>query len=135
MTLNSTVRIPPRTRKVSPLRTGRYATKIRHKTDHCILYGAHTFDDIRLEVDIKDVAAQPPDRVVERKDVDALSILDIQTRMHVDHVSELHAKVVAGNLIHLDLALLNVVGAQANEDSIMPLLPTEVKSDICTFQS
>ena len=31
MTLNSTVRIPPRTKKVSPLRTGRYAISIMNE--------------------------------------------------------------------------------------------------------
>ena len=68
-----------------------------------------TFKEVRLEVDLEDVAAQALDGVIERKNVDAFTVLDIQAWVDIDHVTELNAKVVAGNLIHLDLALLDVV--------------------------
>ena len=108
MTLNSTVRIPPRTRKVSPLRTGRYAARSETRPLRNG-FGQRTFQEVWLEVNVEDVAAQTLDRIVEGKDVYALSVLDIQAWVHVDHIAELHAEVVTGNLVHLDLALLDFI--------------------------
>ena len=81
-----------------------------------------TLQEVWLEVNIEDVAAETLDGVIERQNMDALSVFDVQTRMDVDHIAELDAQVVARHLVHLDLSLLDVVGAQADEHSIMSLL-------------
>ena len=81
-----------------------------------------TFEEVRLEVDLEQVAGKTLDRVVEWEDVDTLAILDVQARVDVDNIAELDSKVVAGDLVHLDFALFHGVGAQANENSIVPPL-------------
>ena len=62
-----------------------------------------------------------------KKDKGSGDALYIQTLMYIDKVSKLHAQVVTGDLVHLDLALLNVVGAQADQDGVSPLLPPEME--------
>ncbi len=42
--------------------------------------------------------------------------------MDVDDVAKLDTKIVTGDLVHLDLALLYCVGAQADEDGVVPPL-------------
>ncbi len=121
ITLNSTVRIPPRTKKV-----GQNGTLQWYQCPAiCARLSVCTLQEVWLEVDIEDVAAQAFDGVVEGKDVETLPILDIQARVHVDHVTELDAEFIAHYLVHLDLALLNIVGAQADQHGIMPLLPAK----------
>ena len=83
-----------------------------------------TFKEVRLEVHVEDVAAQTLDGVVEGQDVDALAVLDIETLVHIDEIAKLDAQVVARDLVHLYPALLDIVGAQADQDSVAPLLAT-----------
>ena len=45
----------------------------------------------------------------------ALAVLDVQARVYVDHITELDAQVVSGNLVHLNLAFVDIVRTQANE--------------------
>ena len=75
------------------------------------VYKLHTLKEVGLEVDVEDVAAQTLDRIVEREDVDALAVLDIQALVYVNEIAQLNAQVVASNLVHLDLALLHIVRA------------------------
>jgi hypothetical protein len=84
----------------------------------------HTFKEIGLEVDIEDVSAQALDGVVERKDVDALAVLDVEARVHIDEIAKLDAQVVTRDLVELNAALLDIVGAQADENGILALLAT-----------
>ena len=83
----------------------------------------HTLKEIRLKVDVENVAAQALDRVIEGENVNTFAVLDIQARVHVHHVTELHAEIVTSDLVHLNLALLDIVGAQADQNSIVALLP------------
>lgn len=87
-----------------------------------LVKGACTFQEVRLEVNIEDVATESLDRVVEGQDVDALAVFDIQALMYVNEVTQLDAQVVASDLVHLDLALFDIVRAQANEHCVSPLL-------------
>ena len=83
-----------------------------------------TLKEIWLEVNLENVTRETLDRVVEWEDVDALAVLDVQAGVYVHNIAELHAQIVTGDLIHLDLALLNGIRAQANEHGVMPPLPT-----------
>ena len=122
MTLNSTVRMPPRTRKVSPFRTGRYAGNGVSGPGRAKFSLPRTLKEVGLEVNVEDVAAETLDRVVEWQNVDTFSVFDIKALVDMYEVTELDAKVVTRDLVHLDLALLDVVRAQADEDSVSPLL-------------
>ena len=44
--------------------------------------------------------------------------------MYVDEISEFDAQIVTGNLVYLDLALFDIIRAQADQDGISPLLTT-----------
>ncbi len=80
------------------------------------------FEKVGLEVHLKDVSTETLDGVIERKDMHALAVFDVQTLMDVDEIAEFHSQIVTGDFVHLDLALFDVVGAQTDEDSISPLL-------------
>ena len=93
----------------------------------------HTLKEVWLEVDVENVAAETLDRVVEWQDMYALSVLDVEALMNMNKVSELDTQVVTGDLVHLDLALLDVIRAQADENSVSPLLPSK-NAEISTRQ-
>ena len=95
---------------------------------------ALTLKEIWLEVNIEDITGETLDRVVEWEDVDALAVLDVQAGVYVHNIAELHAQVVTGDLVHLDLALLDVIRAQADKDGISPLLtPTDATPSAFVF--
>ena len=83
-----------------------------------------TFEEVRFEINIEEVTAETLDGVVEGQDVDALAVLDIEALVHVNEIAKLDAQVVARDLVHLYPALLDIVGAQADQDSVAPLLAT-----------
>jgi hypothetical protein len=84
-----------------------------------------TFEEIRLKVDIEDVSTESLNRIVKRKDVDTFPVFDIKTLVDIDEISELDAKVIAGDLVHLDTTLLDVIGAQTDENSVSSLLSSD----------
>jgi len=47
--------------------------------------------------------------------------------MDGDEVAEFDSQVVASDFVHLNATLLDVVGAQADEDSVASLLATEIR--------
>ena len=83
-----------------------------------------TLKEIRLEIDIEDIAAQPLNRVIEWQNVYALSIFDVKTLVDIDKVTKLDAKIITCNLVHLYATFFDIVGAQADENGIPALLAT-----------
>lgn len=57
--------------------------------------------------------------------MNTLAVLDIEALVDVNEVSELDSQVVTRDLVHLDLALLDVIRAQTDKDGIPPLLAPE----------
>ncbi|KAJ7752355.1 hypothetical protein B0H16DRAFT_1723713 [Mycena metata] len=57
--------------------------------------------EIRLQVDVKDVATQTLDRVFKGQDVDALAVFYLETSVDIDEVAELD-EVVTSNLFHFE---------------------------------
>ena len=80
----------------------------------------HTLEEVWLEVNIEDVAAETFNRVVEGKDVDTLSVFDIKALMYVHKI----AKLVAGDLVHLYASLFDVIQAETDKDGIAPHFTT-----------
>jgi hypothetical protein len=85
-----------------------------------------TFEEIGLEVDIENVATEAFNGIIERKDVDTFSVFDIETLVDVDEIGEFYAEVIASDLVHLNPTLLDVIGAQTDEDSVSSLLSTDI---------
>lgn len=82
-----------------------------------------TFEEVRLDVYIENIAAQALDRIVERQNVHTLAIFDIKALVDIDQVAKLDAKVITRNLVHLNTTFFDVIGAQADKDGVSPLLP------------
>jgi hypothetical protein len=59
--------------------------------------------------------------------VHPFSIFDVKALMYRDEIAKFNSEVVAGDFVHLNTTLLDVVGAQANEDSVASLLATVVR--------
>jgi hypothetical protein len=91
---------------------------------------AHTLEEIRLEVDVEDIAAEAFDRVIERQDMDPFAVFDIQTLVNIDEITELHSQVVASHLVNLDTALFDIIGAEADEDCVTSFLSTAFTGEI-----
>jgi len=70
-----------------------------------------TLEEIRLDVNIKNIATQTLNRVVEWQNMYTLSVFDIKTLMDIDKVAKFDAKVVTCNLIHLYATFLDIVRA------------------------
>ena len=70
--------------------------------------------------------------------MDAFAIFDVGALMNDRDVSQLHAKIVSGDLVHLDLSFLNIIGTENDEDGIAPLLSAKkivkMDSQICEAQ-
>jgi hypothetical protein len=56
--------------------------------------------------------------------MDTFAVLDVQTRVNVDEIAELDSQIVASDFVHLDSTFLDVIRAQANEDSVSPFFAT-----------
>ena len=81
-----------------------------------------TLQEVRLEVDIEQVAAETLHGIVERKYVYSLAVLDVRTSVNVNDIAELDSQVVSGDLVHLNLALVDIVGAETDKNGISSLL-------------
>jgi hypothetical protein len=82
-----------------------------------------TFKEVGLEIDVKDVATEAFDGIIEGQNVYALAVFDIEALVDVDKIAEFDSQVVSSDLVHLDSAFFDIVGAQTNEHSIVSLLP------------
>jgi hypothetical protein len=85
-----------------------------------------TLKEIRLDIDIENIATQTLNGVIEGQNVYALSIFNVKTLMDIDKVTKLDAKIVTRNLVHLYATFFDIVGAQTDENGIASLLATEV---------
>jgi len=56
--------------------------------------------------------------------MDAFAIFDIGTLVNNCDIPQLYPEVVSGDLIHLDLSLVNIIGTENDENGVAPLLPT-----------
>jgi hypothetical protein len=104
--------MPPRTRKVSPLRTGRYAApsqtgvelhlRITHPLGSKAEGGCQQRVNgplivAHLQVYIEKVTAETLNRVVERYDVYPLAVLDIGASMEVANIAKLYTDIISCN--------------------------------------
>lgn len=56
------------------------------------------FEEIWLQVDLKNVSTQSLDRVIKGENVDAFPVLNVMAGLDVTQIAQFHAKVVAGHL-------------------------------------
>ena len=85
-----------------------------------------TLKEIRLDIDIENIATQTLNGVIEWQNVYALSIFNVKTLVDIDKVTKLDAKIVTRNLIHLYATFIDIVGAQTDENGIPSLFATKV---------
>jgi hypothetical protein len=90
---------------------------------------------IWFQIDFKDITAQPFYRVVEWENVNSFAVFDVKTLVDVHEISELHPQVVASDLVHLNTTLFHIIRAQADKNSISPLIiETEMVSRCAAIQ-
>ena len=51
-----------------------------------------------------------------------LSVLDIETLVNIDKITEFYTQVVSRNLVQLDASFLDVIRGQADEDCVVTFL-------------
>ena len=54
--------------------------------------------------------------------MNAFAILDVGALVNDRDVTQLHTKVVSGDLVHLDLSFFNIIRTENDEDGVAPLL-------------
>ena len=64
-----------------------------------------------IPINLENVTAQTLDRVIERKYVDALAVLDVEALVNIDEVAEFHSQIVAGHFVHLDSVFVYTIRA------------------------
>ena len=69
----------------------------------------HTFEEIRLEVDIENVATETLDRVVKWKNMDSFAVFDVMTCVDIDEITKFHSQVVTRYFVHLNPTLLHFI--------------------------
>ena len=89
-----------------------------------LAYWSVHFEEVGLEVHLKEVTANTLDGVIEGQNVNAFTVIDAWARVDVHEIAKLDTQIVARNLVHLDLAFLNVIGGQADGDGVATLLAT-----------
>ena len=100
MTLNSTVRMPPRTRKVSPFCTGLYAARTtRSVYGHPTGKRKITFKEVGFQINVENSSAKTLDWVVKRQNVDQFSIFNVETLMYGDEVTEFDSQIATSYLV------------------------------------
>jgi hypothetical protein len=89
-----------------------------------------TLKEIWLDVYIENIAAQSFDRIIKCQNVHALAIFNVETLVDMNKIAKLDAKIVTCNLVHLYATLLNIIGAQTDEDRVPPLLPAKTMCEV-----
>lgn len=57
--------------------------------------------------------------------MNTFTVFNIETLMYIDEVTQFNTEIIPSNLVHLNSAILNVIRAQADKNSIPPLLASE----------
>jgi len=84
-----------------------------------------TFKEVGFKVDIENITAETLDRVIKRKNVNTFTVFNIEALMNIDEITEFNAEIITSNFVHLNSAILDVIRAQTDENSIPPLLSTK----------
>ena len=69
--------------------------------------------------------------------MDTFAIFDVGALVNDRHISQLHSKVVSGDLVHLNLSFFNIIGTENDKDGVAPLLSAEkiVKTDSQIYET
>ena len=82
----------------------------------------HTIEEVRLEINLEQVTTQTLNGVVKGKDVYPLSVLDIETLVNVDKITEFYTQVLSRNLVQLNASFLDGIRGQADGDCVVAFL-------------
>jgi hypothetical protein len=79
-------------------------------------------EEVRLQINFEQVTTQTLNGVVKGEDMYPLSVLDIETLVNIDKITEFYTQVVSRNLVQLDASFLDVIRGQADEDCVVAFL-------------
>jgi len=83
------------------------------------------FQEVRLQEDLKPVARQPLNGVVNGQNMDPLSVLDVGALGDGDHVAEANPEIVPDDPVHSDLFGGDGLVAEDNADGLLAFLALE----------
>ena len=87
-----------------------------------LLDGPVGLQEVGLEVNVEEVAADPLDGIVQGQDVDALPVRDVPACRDRHHVGEAHPQVLADHLVHADVGIVAGVVGEDDADGVPALL-------------
>ena len=87
--------------------------------------GSISFEEVRLEEDLEPISGQPLDGVVDRQNVNSLSVFDVRAFGHGNDVAQTNPEVVSDDAVHADLLVGNGVVTENDADCLLPLLAFE----------
>jgi len=90
-------------------------------------YGAVSFYEVVLKEAIKETASNAFHSVFKGKHMDALAVLDIRALMHRNDISQANTEILAYNLVHADLRLLDGVVSEDDAHGIFALLTLKIR--------
>mmetsp|Transcript_34560 Transcript_34560/g.55751 ORF Transcript_34560/g.55751 Transcript_34560/m.55751 type:complete len:456 (-) Transcript_34560:86-1453(-) len=97
-----------------------------NKEEIVLAHGAVGLKEIGLEESLEKVASDTLNGIIDRKHVDALAILDVGARLHVDHVAQTHLEILADDLVHANLGLLACVVGKHDAYRILALFALDL---------
>jgi hypothetical protein len=86
-----------------------------------LLDGTVGFEEVGLEVDVKEVSRHAFNGIIERKNVNALAVGDVTAAGDGNNVSKTNAKVLPNDLVHADVCVVTGFVSQDNADSVLTL--------------
>ena len=75
----------------------------------------YTFKKVEFKVDIKDITTKILNSVIKRKNVNMLTIFNIEVLMNMDKITKLNTETIMSNFVYLNSTILNIIRAQTDK--------------------
>jgi len=86
-----------------------------------LLDGPVGFHKVRLEVDIKQIARDTFNGIIERQNMNALAVRYITTRRHRHDITQTHPQILADAFVHADGSVVAFLVGQDDADRVFAL--------------
>mmetsp|Transcript_150964 Transcript_150964/g.277285 ORF Transcript_150964/g.277285 Transcript_150964/m.277285 type:complete len:205 (+) Transcript_150964:1921-2535(+) len=80
-----------------------------------------SFEEVGLQVCLKEVSCDALNCIVQRQDMDTLAVGHIATSMDRDNISKTHAKILSHDLVQSHLLVIEVVICKHNANRVLAL--------------
>ena len=80
------------------------------------------FQEVRLEVNVKEIPSETFNGVINWEDVNASAVLDVSASMNRDDVTKPNAEIASNDLVDANLCGLHVIVREHNQDRVTAFL-------------